>query len=98
MHKITAYHCDHCRKVLVNRSGMKKHEAICPHNPVTRSCATCQHLQIKMIARFDKPMGLIQVPRCAMGALKPQYPPPVKNPHGLTSNCPHHHKRNIEEF
>lgn len=43
MKKITAYKCDHCKKHLISKQGMKKHESRCFRNPETKSCITCDH-------------------------------------------------------
>ena len=43
MKQITAYRCDHCRRVMVTPRAMKTHEAQCIRNPGMRTCATCEH-------------------------------------------------------
>ena len=44
MYKINAYHCDHCKKYSSSKGVITKHEKVCFHNPSTRSCVTCEHI------------------------------------------------------
>lgn len=43
MKPITAYRCDHCKRVTVTQRAMKAHEQQCIHNPDERACPTCVH-------------------------------------------------------
>ena len=39
-----AYSCEHkCRKVVLSKARMEKHEAVCLSNPARRSCKTCAY-------------------------------------------------------
>lgn len=41
MLEVTRYKCDHCAKVLSQKSSMKKHEKDCFFNPESKSCVSC---------------------------------------------------------
>jgi hypothetical protein len=43
MKTIEAYECDHCKRVLKTKHGMKQHEGQCYANPESCSCMTCGH-------------------------------------------------------
>lgn len=43
MKQITAYRCDHCKRVTVTPRAMKAHEEQCLSNPAKRTCFTCEH-------------------------------------------------------
>lgn len=43
---VTLYICDHCRKRLIRKSAMEKHEVDCTQNPANRSkCGGCVFLK-----------------------------------------------------
>lgn len=44
MKAITVFECDYCKKLYRSKSGILKHEKRCFHNPVTKSCISCQFL------------------------------------------------------
>jgi hypothetical protein len=54
MKTLTAYQCEHCKKLLVSKSGMGKHEKNCYHNPAVQACITCQHLTEQAFLRGRK--------------------------------------------
>ena len=54
MKQITAYRCDHCKRVMVTPRAMKAHEAQCIRNPRMGACATCEHDR-KGFAQPDEP-------------------------------------------
>lgn len=43
MREIKAYACDFCKKFTKTKQSMKKHEALCFHNPIAKACASCEH-------------------------------------------------------
>jgi len=44
MKQIKAFKCEYCKKVLLSRNGMSRHEKQCYYNPISHSCITCLHL------------------------------------------------------
>lgn len=44
MKTINSYECDFCNKYSKSKAYMKRHEKICFHNPVTKSCVSCKNL------------------------------------------------------
>lgn len=43
---VTLYICDHCKKKLLRKWAMEKHEKYCGANPENRrACEGCQHLE-----------------------------------------------------
>ena len=45
MHQVTAYQCDHCKRINSSQRNMRRHERNCHLNHANRSCATCMHLE-----------------------------------------------------
>ena len=43
--KAEVWACDFCYtdKLTITKSGMRKHEKKCGHNPVNKACFTCKH-------------------------------------------------------
>lgn len=91
MFKVTAYHCDHCRKSMISKSSMEKHEAKCPYNPKTKACSTCEHFR-----RETGPGTETAVPICMIGKMKSD-PENRRNPYGMRSGCEFHAPRHDEE-
>lgn len=48
MKEFKAYQCGFCKKYGKQKSRILQHEATCYHNPKTKSCATCIHLNQKV--------------------------------------------------
>ena len=87
MRKIEAFHCDYCRKVLVNGTGMKKHEKNCLKNPANRACSSCGNFTRNHISIADG--GNYETdPTCREGLIQPD-PNNPKNRHGLRRDCEH---------
>ena len=46
MHEVLAYHCDYCSKVYNTKKQTKQHEKKCYYNPETKSCASCDFIEM----------------------------------------------------
>lgn len=44
--KVIRYKCSHCKTLYVSKSYANKHEKKCYKNPESKSCITCEHLEI----------------------------------------------------
>ena len=59
--------CDFCKKKSLKKASIRKHEAICFHNPASRSCATCLWFtlssEFSQIGRYDEEI-------CRIGEIK----------------------------
>ena len=45
MHQVTAFQCDHCKRINSSQHNMRRHERKCHLESANRSCATCVHLE-----------------------------------------------------
>lgn len=68
MYEIKAFHCAFCKKYGLYKSNIKKHEATCFKNPMTRSCSTCGNRASNTIVDpvFGHPFTT-EVPYCLEG-------------------------------
>ena len=92
MHVVKRFHCSYCTKVLSKKSDMERHEKYCPRNPESKSCGTCEHLE--MVDNYvnhpemDHPVN-IPIPKCELNQFRSDNRT-ARNPHGMRSNCPFH--------
>lgn len=86
MHKIQAWHCDYCRKVLVHKENMEKHEKNCLKNPANRTCVTCWNFTRKNYISLADGVNYETTPAWREGYLSPD-PNNPKNRYGLKKNC-----------
>lgn len=86
MHKVTAYHCDYCKKVLANRTGMRRHEAKCLYNPASMSCGTCANIEVNQAE--IRPGVYRKHYTCKLNRLSMTATP--RNPDGLRTGCIRH--------
>ena len=67
---------------------MARHEKLCPQNPDSKSCGTCEHFYNKIVrGSGDTPDTAVSV--CAVGEFDPARKTD-RNPFGMRSNCPFH--------
>lgn len=91
MHKITAYHCDYCKRHTVSPYTMIAHEKVCMMNPETRSCGTCEN-------RIYKPNEYgISIMKCILGLMVPD-PKNKRNPWGMRTQCEGYVKKHENEM
>lgn len=95
MHKVIAYHCDYCKKVLANRTGMRRHEAKCLYNSTTKSCATCVNIEV---GHAEVRPGVYRKHfTCKLNRLD-AYRATPKNPDGLRTDCNSHRAKTRNPF
>jgi hypothetical protein len=44
MKQVTAFVCEHCKKIYRQKSRARDHEAVCFYNRESKSCITCKNL------------------------------------------------------
>lgn len=63
MEKVTAYKCEHCKKLYIREANCKKHEMKCRRNPEhQRACYSCKHLEkVKAVSvSYDPYFGEVE--------------------------------------
>ena len=91
MYEVKRFHCSYCRKVLSKKSDMAEHEKVCPRNPESKSCGTCEHLVMVPHFVYHPEFGKINIPEpeCELNQFSTDNRT-QRNPYGMRSNCPCH--------
>lgn len=89
MHEVKRWHCGYCTKVLSKKADMARHEKLCPRNPESKSCGTCEYLTTTTVPSQTDPHSVREVPVCELGQFRQDNRTP-RNPFGMRSNCPYH--------